>query len=201
MSKLLVTLFVIGSVPSAHADEPTYPPIMGPSMVQPRPVVEEAVDTAPPLSGNRVVGEALLGGLFAVGGAVGGAYLGASIELSNGCSGEFCGLGGAVLGGAAGLAFVTPLGVYLAGNTNGETGSFGATLGGSVLGTLAGIGLAAASQDEGVALAALAIGPVAGSMIGFNLTRRYDQPKRRTQWVPVASSTHGTTSLGVLGTF
>jgi hypothetical protein len=200
MSKLLVTLFVVGSVSSAHAEEPAYP-IMGPSMVEPRPVVEETVDTLPPLSGNRVLGEALLGGLFAVGGTVGGAYLGASIELSNGCDGELCGLGGAILGGAAGLAFVTPLGVYLVGSTNGETGSFGATLGGSVLGTLAGIGLAAASQDEGVALVALAIGPVAGSIIGFNLTRKYDRPRPRSQWTPVASATHERTTFGIMGSF
>src|SRR5262245_22088559 len=58
-------------------------------------------DETPPLSGGRVVGEFLLGGLLSVGGGVGGAYLGFSIETSSGCHSEFCGLGGAVLGGLA----------------------------------------------------------------------------------------------------
>jgi hypothetical protein len=193
--------------PAEPPPEPAAPALAPPSSYQPiaqpapPPVRDSYVsDETPPLSGVRLVGELAVGSLFAVGGGIGGAYLGFGLEISSGCDGEFCGLGGAVLGGVAGLTFVTPIGVYLVGSSEGQTGSFAATLGGSALGTLAGIvAVAAADSEAGVAM--LFAGPVVGSMIGFNLTRKYVDGHKPRNWVPVANVSHGNTSLGVVGRF
>src|SRR5262245_19391774 len=98
MSKLAIALVLVASIAPAYADvvEPTSEPqpepaaepeptaksasaetrIMGPSMVAPRTATddEEQIEGGtPPLSSGRVMGEFLLGGVFAVGGALGGA--------------------------------------------------------------------------------------------------------------------------------
>jgi hypothetical protein len=227
MFKPLVALTIACTVATAQADvvEPT------PTLDQPAPIEEPAAasvdfeniavkppssyapqplpeggsggdaDETPPVSGARLFGELAVGGLFAVGGGVGGAVLGFGLETNGGCHSEFCGLGGIVIGGIAGLAFVTPVGVYLVGSAGDETGSFAATLGGSVLGTLAGIAAAAGSGEEDAAAVLLVAGPVLGSMAGFNLTRKYDPSHKRRNWAPVASVSHGNTSFGVVGRF
>jgi hypothetical protein len=203
MSKLLVIAAVLASPVLAVADDTLQPPSMTPVTVPAQAMQPiEWGDETPPISGTRLAGEALLGGLFAVGGALGGAAVGYHLETAGECGGEFCGLGGIVLGGVTGLAFVTPVGVYLAGSHSGETGSFGATLGGSIVGTLAGIGAAAASQEEGPAAVLIVAGPVVGSMIGFNLTRKYDRPRKSSRLiVPVASATSERTTFGLAGSF
>lgn len=91
-------------VPAAEppAEQPpaeVAPVLAPPSSYQPiaRPPVRDsyhAPDETPPLSGGRLVGELAIGSLFAVGGGIGGAYLGFGLEMSSGCDGEFCGLGG-----------------------------------------------------------------------------------------------------------
>ncbi len=193
------------SAPSAApaAVPPAYAPLPYAEPIRPPPPIETDRDPSgrPPLSGGRLVGEFAIGSLFAVGGTLGGAYLGYGIETANGCHGEWCGFGGILLGGLAGLTFVTPLGVYLVGNSAGETGSLGATIGCSVLGLLAGGGAAAMIQDEDVAPVLVFAGPVVGSMIGFNLTRRYVEKKPARAWAPVANVSHGTASFGVVGHF
>jgi hypothetical protein len=191
----------VASVATAHADEPDLAP---PGMTAPltAPVAVEPVDEGtPPLSGTRLVGEALLGGLFAVGGGIGGAYVGYGLETSGGCSGEFCGLGGVIVGGMVGMTFVAPVGVYLAGSHSGETGSLGAAVGGSVIGALCGIAAMAASQSEAGAVLLVA-GPVVGSMIGFNVTRRYDRPRStQARCIPTAHATSDRAVVGLAGSF
>jgi hypothetical protein len=205
MSKLAVALFLVAVTAPAYADvvEPTVE-LQPPSSVEPSPVLAPETPAAepdvPPMSPGRLTGEALLGGLFAVGGGIGGGYIGMSLELANGCNGEFCGLGGAVLGGLTGLTLAAPVGVYLAGSHGGQTASFGATLGGSVLGSLAGIAATAATEGKGAPM--LLIGPVVGSMIGFNVTRKYDNSHRKHRtWAPVASVSSGNSTFGVAGAF
>src|SRR5262249_25675942 len=152
----------------AHADvaEQTQDPeqptvkVTPPSSVAPAETIDytSPQDDTPPLSGGRLFGEAALGTAFAIGGAYGGGARGYAIEASDseGCSGnEWCGVGGAVLGGGVGLMFAAPVGVYLAGSANGQTGSFGAALGGSALGLAAGVATAFAADDGGVAMAAI----------------------------------------------
>ena len=158
-------------------------------------------DETPPLSGGRLFGELALGSLFSAGGIVGGAYIGYGIETRNGCNGEWCGLGGLVLGGVAGLTFVTPIGVYLVGSSNGQTGSLGATISGSVVGTLLGLAALGVSEGSEAGAVLLLAGPVVGSMIGFNVTRKYDKGHKARNWAPVASASNGNTSLGVVGRF
>jgi hypothetical protein len=216
MSKLAIAVVLVASTSTAFADivEPTQEPdpaaeeapkpdprIVAPAMVAP---TADDEPRTPPLTSGHLAGELLLGGLFAVGGTIGGGFVGFQLETSNGCHSEFCGLGGALLGGAVGLTFVTPVGVYLAGDTDGQTGSLGATIGGSVIGSVLGIAVAAgAGEDAAVVGGTLLIaGPVVGSMIGFNLTRKYDAShKRKRQWAPVASASSGSSSFGVVGTF
>jgi hypothetical protein len=211
MSKLALALVLVASVPPAHADvvEPTQdesvesaePAVLGPSMAPQQPVAETWDAGKPPLSAGRLGGEFLLGGLFVVGGGIGGAYAGASLELARGCHGEFCGLGGVVLGGLTGVAIAAPVGVYLAGSHSGQTASFGATLGGSVIGTLVGAAGVVASERVGTAVV-FGFAPVVGAMIGFNATRRYtDSHRKRRAWVPVANVSSGNSTFGVVGQF
>jgi hypothetical protein len=193
----------------AQAGDTESPDIRPPSSYTPAPAVYPPTretynepEETPPLSGGRLIGEVAIGGLFGAGGIVAGAYIGFGLETQGGCNGEFCGLGGAIVGGAAGLAFVTPLGVYLVGSSDGQTGSLGATIGGSVIGTLVGIAAAAgANENEGLALTFLAAGPIVGSMIGFNATRKYAPGHKAANWMPVASTSRGNTSLGLVGRF
>jgi len=221
MHKTLVATLLVGMLGTAHADDepqapaaqhaddewPTLAPRLSytPAAPAPEPAPRDrsdetaAVDETPPLSGGRLVGEALVGGLFAGGGGIGGAFLGAGLELAGGCHSEFCGLGGAIIGGVVGVTFVTPVGVYLVGSADGQTGSLGATIGGSALGALLGIAAVAGSGEA--ALPALVIAPLVGSMIGFNATRSYDRPHRKHKVIPVASVANGNTSFGVAGLF
>src|SRR5262245_33834416 len=107
---------------------------------------DEHPDEPPPLSAPRIGGEVLVGGLFGFGGALAGAGLG--FVASTGCRGEFCRLGYAALGGYVGYVVAAPLGVYVVGRTNGQTGSVGATLGGSALCAVFGLGLALAADQS-----------------------------------------------------
>jgi hypothetical protein len=190
--------------PPAQALDADQMVVTPPSSYTPLPPTRETArddDGPPPLSGGRLLGEAAVGSLFAVGGGIGGAYMGFALETSGDCGGEFCGLGGAILGGVAGLAFVTPIGVYMVGSSGDQTGSLGATIGGSVVGTLVGVAAAAGGEDEDLAVVCLIAGPVLGSMAGFNLTRKYVPGHKAHSWAPVANVSHGKTSFGVVGRF
>jgi hypothetical protein len=66
------------------------------------------------------------------------------------------------------------LGVYLIGNSRGETGSFKATLAGSMIGLVVGFAsLYVYDEWKPIPAAILLFGPPVGAMIGFNGTRRY----------------------------
>ncbi len=89
-----------------------------------------------------------------------GVYVGAGLELElTDSKNEFSGFGGAIIGALIGYTLGSATGVYLVGNIGDGTGSFLATLGGSILGVL-GYG----------------VGSPIGAAIGFNLTRRYKSP-------------------------
>jgi hypothetical protein len=195
MAKLLVALAVVFAAVPAHADDEPPPPS----------VLEEEDRGTPELSVPRLLGEAALGGLFAVGGGFGGAYMGYYLETGGKPCGDLCGFGGFIVGGLVGLAVAPPIGVYLAGSYGDETGSFALALGGSILGTIVGAWASHELDDAnapGVAVVAPIIaGPVLGSMLGFNLTRRYDEPRTNTTWMPVASATAERAMLGIAGEF
>ncbi len=184
---------------------PVQPPGVTPPLPAARqplpPAADVGDDGPPPLSVPTIIGEIFIGGLFESGGAIAGGFIGYNIETGNGCTGDWCGLGGLAVGGLVGAALAAPVGVYLVGSTNDTTGSFGAALGGSALGTLAGLGVFAVTDWSEVGGAALIAGPVVGATIGFNVTRTRTHRERPRAWVPVAGTAHGVTSLGVAGWF
>jgi len=136
----------------------------------------EVPSGSPKLSGGRLTGEFFLGGLFSLGGALGGGYIGYLIDSGGDscadCDEDFDGLGGALIGGSIGLVLGASAGVALAGSDDTEDYSFGATLGGATVGGLVGIAIAAAGEGEDFVIP-LIVGPTLGAMIGFNLSRSF----------------------------
>jgi hypothetical protein len=133
-----------------------------------------------PLRPERVTGEFLLGGAGALlGGAIGGSIgYAMAYDESEGDWFNFSGLYGAIPGYLIASNLGCALGVYLIGNTGDEKGSFGSALGGSVAGTLAGMGVSylliqTAEHDE-ITVPIFVLFTAAqstGAIIGFNLSR------------------------------
>jgi len=149
-----------------------------------------AAKAKPPLSGERIAGEVLAGGL----GGFAGGLLGAI--TTGGCTGDTFGRFptveayimsiGYLLGSILGSAY----GVYAIGSTDNETGSFLATLAASSVGLIPGffpdfpksiltsvfpgdrVDWETGKISGGLNYWFL-LGPPIGATIGFNLTRRY----------------------------
>ena len=121
----------------------------------------------PPPHGGRIAGEILCGfaGSLVLGYA--GVVLGRSTVEDNGW---FSGLAETILGYTIGATIGSTLGVYLIGCIGGETGSFGATLVGSLLGDALGWGIILTQSEISWIITII---PAIGACIGFNLTRRY----------------------------
>jgi len=89
------------------------------------------------------------------------------------------GMLGVMLGGAGGeltglpaFAVGTAYGVYAVGDTDHETGSFGATLAASVVSTGVGYALLLGPFTNGYGLAMMLLGPPVSATLAFNATRR-----------------------------
>jgi len=110
---------------------------------------------------------------------IGGGFLGAVIGVGltkDSCQGQdFCGLGGAIVGGYIGATLAPPLVVYAVGAYGDQTGSLAATYGGALLGGALGLaaGIGIGQKNGALGFAVAMAGPVVGSTVGFNLTRRY----------------------------
>lgn len=175
----LMGLLLLVAVPPSHAQRtPSTTRILDTHafrVVTPRSATAETA--RPPLTTGRLASEALLGAVGGVALGAGGGLIGEAIG-SAGCEeGDwFCGLGGAIIGVGVGYTLGISLGVYVAGTYGDQDGSYGATLLGSLLGGVAGIAIAAATDDADTpVISALAVSmPLWGAMIGFNRTRRYD---------------------------
>src|SRR6188472_2771740 len=128
MWKTVVALTLFGAIRVAHAQMPERTVEEPAPVVEPPPAPAQAGDTdssairppssytpvpapmrdpdseaekkTPPLSGARIAGEVLLGGLSGVGGAVVGAYVGYGIATISGCDPEVCNSQGIIIGGA-----------------------------------------------------------------------------------------------------
>ncbi|OYD16275.1 hypothetical protein CH333_03795 [candidate division WOR-3 bacterium JGI_Cruoil_03_44_89] len=132
----------------------------------------------PHLNAGRIAGEILAG-------ALGGAGLGLVGLHGNIYTGDeipSLGFMGMVVTASVGYIFGSAIGVYLVGNIGDETGSPGATLGGSSLGLAAGmlgywvIGPVIDGERDFLDFAVFLIGSPIGATIGFNMTRRYKTP-------------------------
>ena len=137
-----------------------------------------------PLKPGKVAGEFLLGGAGALLLGLAAGSIGSGVahsENSDGFGVPDVGAGlapalGYLLGSNLGCA----LGVYLIGNSGGETGSFAATFGGSLAGGLLTGGLvvavAQANKNNHISSPALVIaatvGQTAGAVLAFNSTRK-----------------------------
>jgi hypothetical protein len=137
-----------------------------------------------PANPGKVAGEFLAG---AIGGAVFG-YVGARVgwdmtyveRKSDGFMDfNFSGLPGLIVGYFVFSNVGSAAGVSLVGNTGGESGSYWASVGGSVAGTVVGgllaAGIISASDDDdsgGAALLVLPLAQAGGAAMGFNATRK-----------------------------
>ncbi len=177
MLKLLTTLLVIVALamPAAAFAEPG-------AVGQPTP--QPAQRVTPPAAasshkasdGARYFAEGALGVLTAAGGSMLGTVAGSIVGFSVGDGANFGWVFYGMLGALAGGYLAMPLGVYKGGNYADGTGS----LGGSYLGGLAGValsvgavyGTAQIDKDTAVGVGWItgAILPLAGSMIGYEMT-------------------------------
>jgi len=130
------------------------------------------------LKAGKVAGEVLLGGVGAVAAGVAAGVIGFHITYDEAEDGwmNFSGWPGAIAGYLVGSNLGSAAGVYLIGKSGDEKGSFFATVGGSLVGTLVGGATAVAlitDNDEGtLPFAVFTTAQVTGATIGFNLSRK-----------------------------
>lgn len=156
------------------------------------------------MSGTVLVGEFLLGGLFTLGGAISGAYLGAKLETD--CSDE-C-FGGIIVGGFLGGTIMAAVGVNLAGDSREVDGSLGLAIGGAMLGGFLGIAAISDGQGGDASVLILLAAPTLGAMLGHNLHRTYKPQRarkpsidRRMAILPSARIEDGVSFALTTGTF
>lgn len=177
--------------------EPIAPPRMQPVSPPLAPPFRPDLMSRPPipeLDGGRIVGEVLLGYLGGFVGILGGGLIGAATCNDSSSGDEFGCLGPILIGAAIGGTLTMAAGVYVVGSSGNQGGSYAAALGGTVLGGLLGIVVAAAGDGNSAgALLGLSM-PMVGALIGFNASRHWDEPP------PVGSLVRldrGRISLGV----
>lgn len=88
-----------------------------PAVVTDRPIRSALGDSVPP---RHELALAFAGAMGGFGGLVAGAYVGARIETAGGCSHEWCGWTGAILGAAIGTTVMIPAVVHLANDQRGD---------------------------------------------------------------------------------
>ena len=115
---------------------------------------------------------------------IGGFFAGAGIADSNktckddGISLYPCNTGNNLLVATIGCQIGISFGVFIFGNIGNQTSSFGSTFLGGVLGTLISIAIIVLSNDINLFLVSLVlINPIIGSVIGFNIKRKYKDKK------------------------
>jgi hypothetical protein len=127
-----------------------------------------------------VVGSALgVGGLYA------GGIIGYKVDCASDCGGEFGGLGGLLLGAAAGLTITTTTGVMLMGTDDDHHSSIGVTWLGTVIGGAVGAVAASKLSDSvGGASIVLATSSALGGTLMFFAARSRNRPKSALRMVP-----------------
>lgn len=176
----------------------------------PEPAVE---DQAPvrhrktPSRGVRGVAEAGVGLATAVSTGFAGALIGGVIGLAS--NDPFAAIGGAAIGGLAGLVIGLPLGVVITGNAMDGNGKIWATIAGEVTGILIGGLITAAYSannfDGTVPVFVMATFPTVGAVLGYELSSDPSARRAKEQtgaWRPVIRPTgDGGFALGLSATF
>lgn len=167
----------------------------------------ELDDGTPRIDELRIVGEVLAGSATGFVGLLMAGGVGFAIHQAlDPCGTSFCNAGGGIVGAEIGLVVAAPIGVYLVGTLGDQTGSFGATMLGSLAGGAAGTAIAltgiATSQEVvmGLGIGVAIAGPLVGSVIGFNFTRRYEDGRKPTKTARIVPLV-GPTSFGIAGAF
>lgn len=119
---------------------------------------------------STVIGKLFFGSIGSFGFGVIGGIIGSSLNTEEGW---FAGLGEAIIGYLIGSTLGSSIGVYTSAPGD-ETGSFVTTLGGSILGTAAGIGILYIFSDNDVivGLIGYTLAQSAGATIAFNASVR-----------------------------
>jgi hypothetical protein len=135
----------------------------------------------PPLKGGKIACEIGAGaGCGILAGALGFLIGAAVTPAGEGQFGELNKVGGGGIGFIIGYPLGNSIGIYLVGNRDSETGSFGTTLLGSMLGMVAATALSPVMfQDDfprWIALPVFFSLPITGGIIGFSMTRSYRSP-------------------------
>lgn len=120
---------------------------------------------------GKIIGEVLLGSIGSISVGAFGAITGFSMANDEGW---FAGYKEAILGYVIGSTLGSSLGVCIIGTSGNETGSFGTTLGGSILGTAIGIGLLYISVEDNATMGFISftLAQSAGATIAFNVSAR-----------------------------
>ena len=132
---------------------------------------EDQTHETPPVSFSRITSEILFGSICGLAGVlVGGA---GGLALAGDESGESETYGAIFIGALAGWSVGNALGIYVVGSAEDQAGSFPMTLLGSAAGAaIVVMSIAALDPDHPAFLVAAASLPLAGGIVGFNLTRR-----------------------------
>ena len=108
------------------------------------------------------------GALAGISGLVAGAFIGAHLERAGGCSGDWCGLGGGLVGAAIGTTMMIPVGVHL---SNDERGNLSQGLSASALALAGGMAMTLIIQDGTPMLFV----PIAQIMVAVAAERRTER--------------------------
>ncbi len=123
----------------------------------------------PPLSFNNIAGESCMGFYGGSIFMIGTMYIGYLVGNDNDIV--------TAVGASLGYLVGNPICVYMAGNRDNKTGSFWATLGGSLIGGVVPLIQLIRGSYGKLYPAYLLTCPLIGSIVGFNMTRRYTTEK------------------------
>lgn len=139
------------------------------------------------------------------GGAAVGGLLGYGLALPAVGSGDFAGLAAAFVGGIPGAAIGLPTGIYLTGEACGGDGNYWVTWAGVLAGSVVPflVSYATAGDDgwEGTQIALWATLPVAGGIIGYELSQRERSASSLPAARPWLAPLEGGVALGIGGSF
>lgn len=212
--RLMLCLSVLASS-LAFAQEPAEsPPSPDEPSLSPPPLVSAPEQTEPPpdevlpnrsrpllqeqATSKRIFLEALAGTGTGIAAGITGALSGVLL-VGNGCTEASCTI--PVLGAMSlGIVLGTPLGVYGVGHVMDGRGTYWAALGGTAIGSLAGLTLAvvfSSGGSQGLTVVSLVTGPVTGAILGYE----FFSPNPAPSPLPPTSTTSSAPGFQWIPTF